>query len=98
MRLDFRLSVVPNATTGVTPFFANKGYHPNISVHPEQDLTSVRAQEYSVDLASLHQFLWDEMHLAQEHYQGPVDSRRIPAPAFEIGSSTFVKAKYFRST
>ena len=38
------------------------------------------------------------MRLAQEQYQGPADSRRIPAPAFEIGSSAFVKAKYFRST
>src|ERR1700746_2326288 len=38
------------------------------------------------------------MRLTQERYQGPADSRRIPAPAFEIGSSAFVKAKYFRST
>src|SRR6201981_1005632 len=38
------------------------------------------------------------MCLAQERYQGPADSRWIPAPAFEIGSSAFVKAKYFRST
>ena len=38
------------------------------------------------------------MHLAQEQYQGPADSRWIPAPAFEIGSSAFVKAKYFCST
>src|SRR6201981_2450557 len=95
---EFAYNNAPNATTGVTPFFANKGYHPNISVHPERDLMSVHAQEYSVDLASLHEFLRDEMHLAQEQYQGPADSRRIPAPAFEIGSSAFVKAKYFRST
>ena len=59
---------------------------------------SVCAQEYSVDLTSLHQFLQDEMCLAQEHYQGPVDSKQIPAPAFEIGSLAFVKAKYFCST
>ena len=95
---EFAYNNAPNATTGVTPFFANKGYHPNLSVHPERDLTSVRAQEYSVNLASLHEFLRDEMRLAQERYQGPADSRRIPAPAFEIGSSAFVKAKYFRST
>ena len=82
----------------LSDLFANKGYHLNISIHPERDLTSVHAQEYSVDLASLHEFLWDEMRLAQERYQGPADSRRIPAPAFEIGSSAFVKAKYFRST
>ena len=56
------------------------------------------AQEYSVNLASLHQFLQDKMHLAQEQYQGPADSKQIPAPTFEIGSSAFVKAKYFCST
>ena len=31
----FAYNNAPNATTGVTPFFANKGYHPNLSVHPE---------------------------------------------------------------
>ena len=31
----------PNATTSITPFFANKGYHPNISIHLEQDLASL---------------------------------------------------------
>ena len=29
-----------SATTGVSPFFANKGYHPNITVYPERDLSS----------------------------------------------------------
>src|SRR3984957_6976735 len=24
-----------SATTGISPFFTNKGYHPNITVHPE---------------------------------------------------------------
>ena len=27
---EFTYNNAPNATTGVTPFFANKGYHPNI--------------------------------------------------------------------
>src|SRR6266581_2849714 len=64
----------PNATTSVSPFFANKGYHPNISIHPERDLTSICTQEYSVDLDSLHQFLHEEMLHVQQCYQGPVDS------------------------
>ena len=33
--VEFAYNNTPNATTGVTPFFANKGYHPNISVHLE---------------------------------------------------------------
>src|SRR4029077_6658467 len=89
---EFAYNNALNATTGVSPFFANKGYHPNISIHPERDLTSVRAQEYSVDLDSLHHFLREEMHQAQQRYQGPVDAKRAPAPAFEVGSSVYVKA------
>ncbi|KAJ8488098.1 hypothetical protein ONZ51_g3764 [Trametes cubensis] len=33
----------PSATTGISPFFANKGYNPAISVYPERDLTSAQA-------------------------------------------------------
>src|SRR4029077_3531854 len=47
---------------------------------------------------SLHHFLQEEMHQAQQRYQGPADARRVPAPAFETGTSVYVKAKYFRST
>ena len=38
------------------------------------------------------------MHLAQEQYQGPADSKQIPVPAFKVSPSAFVKAKYFCST
>ena len=32
---EFAYNNAPNATTGVMPFFANKGYHPNLSIHPK---------------------------------------------------------------
>jgi len=35
---EFAYNNTPNASTGVSPFFANKGYHPNISMYPERDL------------------------------------------------------------
>src|SRR6266705_1088267 len=47
---EFAYNSTPNATTGVSPFFANKGYHPNISIHPNRDLTSVHTQKYSINL------------------------------------------------
>ena len=40
---EFAYNNAPNASTGISPFFANKGYHPNINVHPEYDLSSNRA-------------------------------------------------------
>ena len=40
---EFAYNNAPSATTGVSPFFTNKGYHPNITIHPEYDLTSTHA-------------------------------------------------------
>jgi len=43
---EFAYNNAPSATTGVTPFFANKGYHLNISVYPKRDLASARAPNF----------------------------------------------------
>ena len=32
---EFAYNNTPNATTGLSPFYANKGYHPDLSIHPE---------------------------------------------------------------
>ena len=85
-------------TTGVSLFFVNKGYHPNLTVHPERDLSSPRAREYAVNLESLYEYLHTEMAAAQQRYQGPADAKRLAPPDFKVGDQVFVKAKYFRST
>ena len=42
-----------SATTSVSPFFTNKGYHPNITVHPEHNIASSWACNFAVDLDEL---------------------------------------------
>ena len=39
---EFMYNNAPSATTRVSPFFTNKGYHPNIFVYPECNMTSAR--------------------------------------------------------
>jgi hypothetical protein len=95
---EFAYNNAPSATTGVSPFFTNKGYHPNITVYPKHDMTSKKAQEYAVDLESLHLFLQEEMSHAQKHYQVHADAKWIPAPDFKVDNLVYIKAKYFRST
>ena len=51
---EFACNNAPAASTGVSPFFANKGYHPNITVNPEYELASRHTHEYVVDLDELH--------------------------------------------
>ena len=58
---EFAYNNALNASTGISPFFANKGYHPNITVHPERDIASARACDFVVNLDELHQFLCDKI-------------------------------------
>jgi len=62
---EFAYNNAPHATTGVSPFYANKGYHPNITIHPEHDLASTRAREFVTDLDKLHQELKKQVTEAQ---------------------------------
>ena len=50
---EFAYNNAPSATTGITPFFASKVYHPNLMVHPECDLTSAHARDFVTDLDKL---------------------------------------------
>jgi len=96
--VEFAYNNAPGATTGVSLFFANKGYHPNLSVYPECNMTSARAHDYTVNLESLHQYLCEEMANVQLHYQGLANVKHTPALDFQVGNQVYVKAKYFWST
>jgi hypothetical protein len=65
---EFAYNNALSATTGISLFFANKGYHPNITVHPERDLSSARAREFAVNLDDLHQELRLQIAEAQKRY------------------------------
>ncbi len=62
--VEFAYNNAPSATTGVSPFFTNKGYHPNITVHPEHDIASSRARNFAVDLNELQSTLKAEISMA----------------------------------
>ena len=62
---EFAYNNAPSATTGVSPFFANKGYNPSITVHPEHDLASMRAHDFVVNLDELHATLKTKIAHAQ---------------------------------
>jgi len=70
---EFAYNNALSATTGVSPFFANKGYHPNITVHPERDIASSRAYDFTVDLNELQSTLKTEISVAQQYYQKSTD-------------------------
>jgi len=62
--MEFAYNNALSATTGVSPFFANKGYHLNITVHSECDIASFWACDFAVDLNELQSTLKAEISVA----------------------------------
>jgi len=91
----FAYNNVPSATTGVSPFFANKGYHPNLIIYPEQDIASSYACDFIVDLDELQSTLREEIARAQRQYQPSANSCQQQPPDFQVGQSVFIRSQYF---
>ena len=94
----FPYNSAPSATTRISPFFANKGYHLNISIHPECDFTSAHAREFAVNLDELHQELWKQISAVQCWYQLPADAKQSPALDFKIGDKIYLNAEFLHAT
>jgi hypothetical protein len=82
-------------TTGFTPFFVNKGYHPRIDYDPDSPYTSITARQYAGNLNALHETVAEHIKLANELYAEYANRKRIESPEFPDNSLVFVKSKYF---
>jgi len=58
---EFSYNNAPSTTTGVSLFFADERYHPNISVHPECDIASSQACDFAINLNELQSTLKAEI-------------------------------------
>ena len=63
--VEFTYNNTPSATTGISLFFANKGYHLYLTIHPKRDLASSHARDLVVNLDELHQELKSAISEAQ---------------------------------
>src|SRR5258707_3279543 len=51
---EFTYNNATNMTTGVSPFFTNKGYHPEFTVDPQVETSSPEVQAFVADLERIH--------------------------------------------
>ena len=82
---EFAYNNAPNATTGISPFFANKGYHPSISTHLDWDLVSSIARNFIMDLEELHAQLWKIISVTQTRCSTSANHQWILALEFHCG-------------
>jgi len=62
---EFAYNNAPSTTTGVSSFFANKGYHPNLSIHLERDIASSHVRDFIINLDELQDMLKEEITKSQ---------------------------------
>src|SRR5258708_14225861 len=93
----FAYNNATNATTGVSPFFANKGYHPEITSDPQAKTSSAEAQTFVANLECVQAELKENITQAQERYQKNTDKHRVEVPKLNISDQAYVKAKFFRT-
>src|SRR5260221_5105876 len=71
---EFAYNNAASVTTGVSPFFVNKGYHLRLTMDPIAPSSSSEAQHYMTDLDQLHSQLKASIAEAQESYQRAADT------------------------
>ena len=93
---EFAYNNATSETTRVSPFFANKGYHPRMTPNLLALSSSSEAQCYIADLDQLHAQLKTSIAEAQEHYQKSADHKWMAPPLFKVGDQAYIKAKFFQ--
>lgn len=89
-----------SATTEVTTFLANTGFHPWMGFEPALETTKkpeLKAQEFVNRMESISQVLHDEMRYAQAVQETYANRNQVPAPVFKPGDLVWLKTKNIRT-
>ena len=94
---EFAYNNTPQSTTGVSPFFANKGYHLSIKVNVEQ-VSSCKAAQMAEELSDLHAHLREQLRITITAYEQATDNDRLAIPPFRVGEYVWLDACNIHTT
>ena len=80
----------------VTPFFANRGFHPKLEVSLES-VVSDTAHSVASDLKELHQYLRDQISHALKQYEVHSAPRQLPIPPFQVGDTIWLDSRNIKT-
>ncbi len=87
-----------HASTGVNPFFANYGFHPQFSLEILRDSVNPSAEERAKRLGQVQQDLMVELKLTQEWQKKKADRRHKDHPNFKVGNKVWLLRKNIATT
>jgi len=81
----------------VTPFFANKGFHPKLEVSLKSVVLDT-AHQVATDLKELNLYLYDQISHALKQYKVHSASQCLLIPPFNIGDSVWLDSWNIKMT
>ncbi|SOV07457.1 uncharacterized protein UDID_18912 [Ustilago sp. UG-2017a] len=97
---EFSYNNAEHASTQLTPFFANYGYHPRFSfdnTDPASPALFPTAHSYADQLKQLHEYVRGELVKANSQSAEQFDKHRLPSPQFQPGDRVWLSADNIRS-
>ena len=96
---EFSYNNSKHSATTLSPFFANYGYHPRMSLLPSSPDSSVPAADSYVDrLRGAHVLLQQELLKARKAMELSANRRRRPAPNFIPGQRVWLLRRHIATT
>ncbi len=89
----FAYNNTTHASTGISPLFANYGFHPKFSLQIPGDSVNPSAEERATRLGHVEQDLMAELKLTQEWQKKQADRRRKDYPNFKVGDKVWLLRK-----
>jgi hypothetical protein len=94
---EFAYNNAPHSSTGVSPFFATRGYDPLIAVHPDAEVTDLHTKHFAINFDEVHRFLRDRMKDAQDTMSQFANQRRMAPPPFHVGDRIYIRTDHIRT-
>lgn len=100
---EFAVNNHENASTGMTPFFADHGYHPRSETKPPEAYKNTEARKAELAKAdkiiarqeAIRTHLAERLLSAQNDQERHANTNRQPHPEYRIGDMVYVNAKDF---
>lgn len=97
---EFMVNTHISASTGVSPFFADNGFHPRTGLEPKSQEDSQPAEVTRADRLlerhnAMREYLQEQLCWIQEEQERHANKLRQPHLAFKLGDKVFVDARHF---
>ena len=93
---EFAYNNTQHSATSVTPFFANKGFHPRLEVSLNS-VPSESAHEMALDLKELHQYLREQLQCMIKQYERHSKGCRLPISNFQVSDLVWLDSRNIRT-